>query len=165
MPTAANWASAVYTSRPFGHVGRGLISGRGMYINFAALARLPLVDATAISFASPFITVALAASFSRRRSISTLDRGGGRVRRRGGDAVSDLNVVTMAAGSTARHDRGGLRRHRRVHQRGRGDPDPPADESETTASIVFYFSLICTLAGAASLPFGWICRTRPNWPR
>ena len=40
---------------------RGLISIAGMFLNFAALARLPLVDATAISFAAPFITVALAA--------------------------------------------------------------------------------------------------------
>jgi drug/metabolite transporter (DMT)-like permease len=28
-------------------------------------------------------------------------------------------------------------------------------DSETTASIVFYFSLICTLAGLVSLPFAW----------
>jgi hypothetical protein len=28
-------------------------------------------------------------------------------------------------------------------------------DSETTASIVFYFSLICTFAGLASLPFAW----------
>ena len=40
---------------------RGLISIAGMFLNFAAVARLPLVDATAISFAAPFITVALAA--------------------------------------------------------------------------------------------------------
>src|SRR3974377_724614 len=54
-------AGAVRTGRPFGRVGRGLISVAGMFLNFAALARLPLVDATAISFASPLITVALAA--------------------------------------------------------------------------------------------------------
>src|SRR5215470_242273 len=53
--------AAVRTGRPFGHLGRGLISVVGMFLNFAALARLPLVDATAISFAAPFITVALAA--------------------------------------------------------------------------------------------------------
>ena len=28
--------------------------------------------------------------------------------------------------------------------------------SETTSSIVFYFSLICALAGLATLPFGWL---------
>jgi len=52
---------AVRTKRPLGHMTRGLISIAGMFLNFAALARLPLVDATAISFAAPFITVALAA--------------------------------------------------------------------------------------------------------
>ena len=53
--------SAVRTSRPFGHLGRGLISAAGMFFNFAALARLPLAEVTAISFASPLATVALAA--------------------------------------------------------------------------------------------------------
>src|ERR1700688_5031870 len=53
-------AGAVRTGRPLGHVTRGLISVAGMFLNFAALARLPLVDATAISFASPLMTVALA---------------------------------------------------------------------------------------------------------
>ena len=53
--------AAVRTGRPLGHLGRGLISVFGMFLNFAALSRLPLVDATAISFASPLITVALSA--------------------------------------------------------------------------------------------------------
>ena len=33
--------------------------------------------------------------------------------------------------------------------------------SETTSSIVLYFSVICTLAGLATWPFGWLM---PNWP-
>src|SRR5262245_16761857 len=60
-------AAAVRTSRPFGHAGRGLISVLGMFLNFAALSRLPLVDATAISFAAPLITVAVAALFLGER--------------------------------------------------------------------------------------------------
>ena len=56
-------AAAVRTARPLGHVGRGLISIGGMFCNFAALARLPIVDATAISFVAPLITVALSAIF------------------------------------------------------------------------------------------------------
>ena len=55
--------TAVRTSRPFGHLGRGAISVFGMFFNFAALARLPIVDVTTITFASPLITVALAAIF------------------------------------------------------------------------------------------------------
>ena len=39
-------------------------------------------------------------------------------------------------------------------------------DSETTASIVFYFSLICTLAGLVSLPFAWRYAERArNWRR
>ena len=54
-------ATAVRTSRPLGQLGRGLLSVGGMFTNFSALTRLPLADATAISFSSPLITVALAA--------------------------------------------------------------------------------------------------------
>ena len=50
-----------------GMLGRGLISICGMFCNFSALARLPIVDATAISFASPLITVAMSAIFLKER--------------------------------------------------------------------------------------------------
>ena len=60
-------ADVIRTKRPFGHFGRGTISMCGMFLNFAALARLPLVDATAISFAAPLITVAFAALFLGER--------------------------------------------------------------------------------------------------
>src|SRR5215207_4919493 len=60
-------AAAVRTGRPFGHAGRGAISIGGMFFNFSALARLPIVDATAISFAAPLITVAMSAIFLKER--------------------------------------------------------------------------------------------------
>jgi drug/metabolite transporter (DMT)-like permease len=60
-------ASAVRTSRPLGQLGRGSLSACGMFSNFSALTRLPLADATAISFASPLITVALAAVILKER--------------------------------------------------------------------------------------------------
>src|SRR5437868_8531568 len=60
-------ADVIRTERPFGHLFRGAISMVGMFLNFAALARLPLVDATAISFAAPLITVAFAAWFLGER--------------------------------------------------------------------------------------------------
>jgi drug/metabolite transporter (DMT)-like permease len=59
--------AAVVTQRPFGHLLRGSQGIAGMFLNFAALARLPLMDATAISFASPLITVALAAVVLKER--------------------------------------------------------------------------------------------------
>src|SRR6266571_2254702 len=60
-------STAVRTGRPLGHVGRGIISVFGMFLSFAALARLPLVDATTLSFAAPLITVALAALILKER--------------------------------------------------------------------------------------------------
>ncbi|MFZ3242540.1 MAG: EamA family transporter, partial [Pseudolabrys sp.] len=45
----------------------GTLSVCGMFTNFSALTRLPLADATAISFASPLITVALAALVLKER--------------------------------------------------------------------------------------------------
>ena len=35
-------------------------------------------------------------------------------------------------------------------------------DTETTSSIVFYFSLFCTIGGLLTLPFGWIV---PTWPQ
>ena len=60
-------AAIVRTERPFGQAGRGAISIVGMFCNFGALARLPLVESNAISFTSPLFTVALAALLLKER--------------------------------------------------------------------------------------------------
>ena len=87
MPLRGELASAVRTARPFGQLGRGLLSVCGMFTNFAALTRLPLADATAISFASPLITVALAALILKERvRIYRWSAVRGRLRRRDRDA-------------------------------------------------------------------------------
>lgn len=149
--------SALYTSRPFGQLGRGMLSVGGMYSNFSSLTRLPLADATAISFASPLITVALAAIILKEKV---------RIFRWTAVIVGFLGVVVMliphldvghyaaigAATATAGAafavfsafcNAGTVIQTRRLTQ------------SETTSSIVFYFSLICALAGAVTLPFAW----------
>jgi drug/metabolite transporter (DMT)-like permease len=149
--------AAVRTGRPLGHVARGLISIVGMFLNFAALARLQLVDATAIGFASPLITVAFAALILKERV---------RAYRWSAVAVGFAGVIVMmwpfldakrlfSAGSpesaigalcaitAAFTNAGTVIQTRRL------------TDSETTSSIVFYFSLICTIAGACTLPFAW----------
>jgi drug/metabolite transporter (DMT)-like permease len=154
-------AAAVGTSRPFGHLGRGVISIGGMFLNFAALARLPIVDATAISFAAPLITVAMAAIFLKERV---------RIYRWSAVVVGFIGILVMlapyldvkqhavAAASTlglafaitaAFCNAGSVIQTRRL------------TETETTSSIVFYFSLICALAGLATWPLGWLS---PSWP-
>ena len=156
--------TAVRTSRPFGHLGRGAISVFGMFFNFAALARLPIVDVTTITFASPLITVALAAVFLKERV---------RIYRWSAVAVGfagvivmlwphlDLGRYTNAASSAAAlgaifalisafTNAGSVIQTRRL------------TDTETTSSIVFYFSLFCTIGGLMTLPFGWIV---PNGPQ
>lgn len=151
--------AAVRTGRPFGHFFRGLISVAGMFLNFAAVARLPLVDATAIGFASPLITVALAALMLNERvrmyrwsavavgfvgvvvmlwpymSISHL----------GASAASTLGA--MCAIASAFTNAGAVIQTRRL------------TDSETTSSIVFYFSIFCMIIGACTLPFVWLTPT------
>ena len=59
--------AAVRTGQPLRHIGRGLTAVGAMFCNFSALARLPVVDATAISFVSPLFTVAMSALILKER--------------------------------------------------------------------------------------------------
>ena len=155
-------AAAVRTSRPFGHFGRGMISVGGMFLNFAALARLPIVDVT-----DDHVRVAADHGGAvgdlpqGARAHLSLDRGHRRLRRRAGDAVA-------ASRSRALHRHGRPRRPRSVRcSRSAARSPMPASvvqtrrltDTETTSSIVFYFSLFCAIGGLADLPFGWIVPT------
>jgi drug/metabolite transporter (DMT)-like permease len=160
-------SAALYTSRPLGHVGRGMISVAGMFLNFAALARLPLSDSTAISFAAPLITVAFAAIFlgERVRVYRWSAVGFGFVGvivmlwpylnvaqfTPGGSAKTAATIGAACALTAAFTNAGSVIQTRRL------------TTTETTPSIVFYFSLICALGGLATLPFGWIAPTAPQF--
>src|SRR5271169_4330938 len=151
-------ASAVYTSRPLGQLGRGALSVGGMFTNFSALTRLPLADATAISFASPLITVALAAVILKQRV---------RVYRWTAVLVGFAGVIVMliphfdvkhyaAAGAAATAAIGSLfALSSAVCSAGTVIQTRRLVQSETTPSIVFYFSVVCAIAGALTLPFAW----------
>jgi drug/metabolite transporter (DMT)-like permease len=157
---------ALYTKRPLGHVGRGLISVAGMFLNFAALARLPLSDATAISFAAPLITVAFAALFLGERvriyrwSAVAIGFVGVVVMlwpyldlrqfTPGGAASAAATIGAICALGAAFTNAGSVIQTRRL------------TTTETTSSIVFYFSLICAIGGLATLPFGWIAPALPQ---
>jgi drug/metabolite transporter (DMT)-like permease len=153
---------AVRTNRIFGQFGRGALSVCGMFSNFASLARIPLADAIAIQFASPLFTVALAAIILKERV---------RLYRWTAVAVGFIGVIVMlvpqfdvgryaavgastvaAIGATfavisALCNAGTVIQTRRLAQ------------SETTSSIVFYFSLVTAFAGAVTLPFDWYTPT------
>ena len=149
---------AVRTTRVFGQLGRGALSVAGMFSNFSALQRLPLADATAISFASPLITVALAALVLKEKVriyrwsavvvgfigvivmlIPHLDVSHYTV----AGAMSVATIGSLFALFSAFCNAGTVIQTRRLTQ------------SETTSSIVFYFSLVTALAGLVTLPFYW----------
>lgn len=59
--------ASLRTERPLGQAGRGALAIVAMFFNFGALARLPLIEANAISFTTPLICVALAALLLKER--------------------------------------------------------------------------------------------------
>jgi len=152
-------AAAVRTERPFGQAGRGALSIVAMFCNFGALARLPLIEANAISFTSPLFSVALAALVLKERvriyRWSAVTNGflgvlvvlsphfsGEELTLVLASAASIVGVVYALAGSAC--NAATMIQTRRLTQ------------SETTSSIVFYFSLICAIAGLVTWPFGWV---------
>jgi drug/metabolite transporter (DMT)-like permease len=155
-------AAVVRTERPLGQAGRGVLSIVGMFCNFGALARLPLVESNAISFTSPLFSVAMAALILKenvriyRWSAVVIGFLGVLVVLAPHFSGDELTVAMASATSLAGIlygitgsfcNAGTVIQTRRLTQ------------SETTSSIVFYFSLSCALAGLATWPFGWVTPT------
>jgi drug/metabolite transporter (DMT)-like permease len=155
-------AAVVRTERPFGQAGRGALSVVGMFCNFGALARLPLVESNAISFTSPLFSVALAALILKERVriyrwsaviigfigvlvVLSPHLSGDELTITMASATSVTGVLYAIAGSAT--NAGTAIQTRRLTQ------------SESTSSIVFYFSLSCALAGLVTWPFGWLSPT------
>jgi len=156
-------AAVVRTERPFGQAGRGILSIVGMFCNFGSLARLPLVESNAISFTSPLFCVAFAALLLKERVriyrwsavvigfvgvlvVLAPHLSGDELTVAMASATSLAGVVYGMAGSLA--NAGTVIQTRRLTQ------------SESTSSIVFYFSLSCALAGLVTWPFGWLTPTK-----
>jgi drug/metabolite transporter (DMT)-like permease len=155
--------AALRTESPFGQVSRGALSIVGMFCNFGALARLPLIEANAIGFSSPLIGVALAALVLKERVriyrwtavtvgflgvlvVLAPNLSGAQLTAAMASATSVAGIVYGIAGSITNAGTMIQTRH--------------LTKSERTSSIVFYFSAICALAGLATLPFWW---TTPSW--
>jgi drug/metabolite transporter (DMT)-like permease len=149
--------TALRVNSLFAHVSRSLTGVAGMFLNFGALALLPLADATAIGFAAPIFSVVLAAIFLGEVV---------RVRRWSAVGVGFLGVLVMLspylgsgpldAGATlgallalagAFTVAAAMTQVRHLSR------------TETTGSLVFYFSVICCLTALATLPWGWTTPT------
>jgi drug/metabolite transporter (DMT)-like permease len=157
---------ALRTERPLGQAGRGALAIVAMFCNFAALARLPLIESNAIAFTTPLICVALAALLLKERvriyrwSAVTIGFAGVLVVLAPHFSGDELRIVLASAASVAGVV---LALAGSVLNAGAVIQTRWLTRSETTSSIVFYFSLICTVAGLATWPFGWVNPTPAEW--
>lgn len=149
------WGLAFTTKQPLGHLGRGVLGVASMFLWFSSLSVLPLHDATAISYAAPLITVALAAVVLGERV---------RLYRWSAVGVGFVGILfvlsphlgtsdmdgPMAWGAMACLLSAALMALAMISIR-------KLTETERTTTIVVYFSLISTILSLFTLPFGgWV---------
>ncbi|MCI4679570.1 DMT family transporter [Rhodoblastus acidophilus] len=140
------------TRRPLGHLGRGLTGAAGMFANFGSLTLLPLADATAYFYASPIFVTLIAARGLREnvhviRWLAVLIGFGGVLAMLTehvglGHLAKNIGAQGLGAGvalAGAAFAAVSIIQTRRL------------TASEHTAAIVFYFTCLTTLAGAAAL--------------
>ena len=141
------------TRRPDAHAlraGAGVIS---MFCGFTALSMIPFADATAISFGSPLFTVVLASLLLGERI---------RAVRWSAVAVGFAGILVMIGPHM--HFEGGGRAMIGTLLALTGTACVALamtfirkmSAHEHSITIAFYFSLVCALAGLATLPFGWL---------
>jgi len=129
-----------------------------MFCNFAAFTLLPLAEATTLGFAQPLFVVALAALILGERV---------RIYRWSAVMIGFAGVIVMmwpyldiwgtfAMGSTERMIGAVCALTGAFLNAGTTIQTRRLTTSETTSAIVFYFSLICSVAGLVTLPFGWL---------
>ena len=152
-------ATGFHAVHPLGHVWRGLMGTLAMGMGFAGLAYLPLPEVTAIGYASPLMVVILAAMFLgeqvRAFRIASVALGltgvlivlSPRLSIDPGQAVGHAEalgaVLVLCSAVFAALAQVFVRK---------------LVLTETTTSIVFYFSTTSSLLALITIPFGWV------WP-
>jgi drug/metabolite transporter (DMT)-like permease len=164
MPTILIWLwmrqelrTGLKTKNPLGHVWRGLVGTTAMGLGFAGLGLLPLPEVTAIGYAAPLLTVVFAAMFLgeevRAFRLSAVALGligvlvvlSPRLSATTGGTLSDREtlgaVVVLSGAAFAALAQVFVRR---------------LVQTESTAAIVFYFSVTSTVLSLLTIPFGWV---------
>lgn len=142
-------------SNLMGHVWRGLFGTTAMGLTFAGLGLLPLPEVTAIGYATPIFAVIFAAVFLGERI---------RIVRLSAVALGLVGVMIVIAprlslgpdafstgatlGAVAVLIASILRALVQIHVR-------RLVQTDTTAAIVFYFSMTASVLGLLTLPLGW----------
>lgn len=145
---------ALKTKRPTDHLVRGIFSVVGTFSTFAALARIPIADFTAIAFVAPLITVVLAALFLKEKvhayrwSAVVVGFGGVILMLTPyfGAHVAFTSAAVLGIGFAflnALCGGGASIQIRRL------------TATETTSSIVIFMTLLVMLVSLLTAPFGW----------
>jgi drug/metabolite transporter (DMT)-like permease len=136
------------TSRPGGHVLRGVVGVSAMICIFTAFALMPLADAVALSLSGPIFLTALSVPLLgekvgiRRWSAVVVGFVGILIMTRPGIGVFQPAAL-LAIGGALFYALAMISVRR-------------LSMTEPAASIVFYFTLFATVVGALSLPFQWV---------
>lgn len=147
-------AVALQTHDRLSHVARALTGMIGMFLWFTALSLIPLPDATAISYAAPLLTVALAALLlhERVRAYRWAAVGVGFIGvlimlsphlGSGGAIGVDGNGALLALAATVFFALAQIFIRKLV-------------ETERTVTIVVYFSITVSFFSLLTLPLGWV---------
>lgn len=147
---------ALATRRPQGHLLRSGLGAAAMFFSFSAVAFLPVAEATLLVQLAPIFmalggVVLLGEKFSLYRAgaillalagmavlvVPTLNAGTGDGRLLGYALGATGALLTAGALLTIRH----------------------ISRTETAGSIAFYFIVVSSLAGLATLPLGWASLT------
>lgn len=154
LPFVLRGGTALFmTGRPGLHVVRALVGVSGMFCGMYALTRLPLADATAISFAKPLFAVVLAATFLgelvgwRRWSATAAGFVGVVVIVRPGSQTFELAHVAALLGAFLIADVIVLVKK--------------LQGSERNATILAYFGIVTSIASLGPALLVW---QTPTWP-
>lgn len=141
--------SVLRTTRPGAHMTRAAIGLVGMTGGFMAVSYLPLTEATALSFSAPLFMTAMSAVIlhepvgrHRWAAVAVGFVGVMIMVRPDPTQMASIGAIFALVGAV-----GSAGAMTAIREIGKTEPGP---------RIVFYFTLAGTLAGLASLPFGWV---------
>jgi len=143
------------TAHPLAHVWRGLIGTAAMGLGFAGLGLLPLPEVTAIGYAAPLLVVILAAMFLGeevrifRLSAVALGLIGVLIVLSPRMTVIETADVRQTLGAFLVLGSAMFAALAQVFVR-------KMVQVESTAAIVFYFSVTATLLSMLTIPYGWV---------
>ena len=153
------------TRRPLGHLGRAIVGVGGMGCGFFALTRLPLPESIAINYAMPLVIVVLGALFLKE-TVRLYRWSAVLVGLLGVGVIvwPRLTLLGSAAGPTPDEALGALVALIGCVFAGFAAISVRAlVQTERSATIVLYFSLIASALALASIPFGWVWPTPTQW--